>query len=59
MTTQITRRSILAGTAAAAAVTVLPRTGFAKELLRMSTLGPGDKPEPRDDDLCQYRKRSA
>ena len=43
-TTALNRRSVLAGSAAAAALTALPRAAFAKELLRMSTLGPGTSP---------------
>jgi uncharacterized protein len=43
-TTHINRRSLLAGTAAAATLSLLPRTALAKELLRMSTLGPGTSP---------------
>ncbi|WP_299477146.1 TAXI family TRAP transporter solute-binding subunit [uncultured Paracoccus sp.] len=41
---KINRRSVLAGTAAVAAVGMLPRAALAKELLRMSTLGPGSSP---------------
>ncbi|WP_417522636.1 TAXI family TRAP transporter solute-binding subunit [Marinovum sp.] len=45
MTTDtLNRRSLLAGTAAAATLAMLPRAAFAKELLRMSTLGPGTSP---------------
>ncbi len=45
MTTAIlNRRSVLAGTAAAATLGMLPRAAMAKELLRMSTLGPGTSP---------------
>lgn len=40
----LTRRSLLATSAGAAAFATLPRTAFAKELLRMSTLGPGTSP---------------
>lgn len=43
-TTHLNRRSLLAGTAALAALSVLPRAAQAKELLRMSTLGPGTSP---------------
>lgn len=43
-TTHLSRRSVLAGTAAAALMSMLPRAAFAKELLRMSTLGPGTSP---------------
>jgi len=43
-TTAVNRRSLLAGTAAAATLAMLPRAAFAKELLRMSTLGPGTSP---------------
>ncbi len=42
--TNLTRRSVLTGTVAAAALSSLPRAAFAKELLRMSTLGPGSSP---------------
>ncbi|MFD2740683.1 TAXI family TRAP transporter solute-binding subunit [Sulfitobacter aestuarii] len=42
--TTLTRRNLLAGTAGAAALALLPRAGLAKELLRMSTLGPGSSP---------------
>ncbi|MEY8828294.1 TAXI family TRAP transporter solute-binding subunit [Sedimentitalea sp. XS_ASV28] len=42
--TKLSRRSILAGTAAAATLGMLPRAALAKELLRMSTLGPGTSP---------------
>ncbi|TNF18989.1 MAG: TAXI family TRAP transporter solute-binding subunit [Rhodobacteraceae bacterium] len=45
MTSTLTRRGLLAGTAAAAAtLSLLPRAALAKELLRMSTLGPGTSP---------------
>lgn len=44
MTLKLSRRSILAGTAAAAAASAVPHGVFAKELLRMSTLGPGTSP---------------
>lgn len=40
-TTNLTRRAVLATGASAAALTALPHAAFAKELLRMSTLGPG------------------
>ncbi len=43
-TTRLNRRSLLAGTAAATALSMLPRAARAKELLRMSTLGPGTSP---------------
>ena len=43
-TTTLTRRSLLASTAGAAAIAALPNAAFAKELLRMSTLGPGTSP---------------
>jgi TRAP transporter TAXI family solute receptor len=43
-TIKLNRRSILAGTVAAAAIGTLPRAALAKELLRMSTLGPGTSP---------------
>ncbi|MCK0139913.1 TAXI family TRAP transporter solute-binding subunit [Aliiroseovarius sp. F47248L] len=43
-TTNLDRRSFLAGTAAAATLSMLPRAAFAKDLLRMSTLGPGTSP---------------
>lgn len=43
-TIKLNRRSLLAGTAAAAAIGMLPRAALAKELLRMSTLGPGTSP---------------
>lgn len=43
-TTHLNRRSLLAGTAALATLSVLPRVAQAKELLRMSTLGPGTSP---------------
>lgn len=43
-TTTLNRRSLLAGTAAAATLAMLPRAALAKELLRMSTLGPGTSP---------------
>lgn len=43
-TTHINRRSVLACTAAAAGLSMLPRAALAKELLRMSTLGPGTSP---------------
>ncbi|UWQ20127.1 TAXI family TRAP transporter solute-binding subunit [Jannaschia sp. W003] len=45
MTTEIiSRRGLLVGTAAAAALVAMPRAAAAKELLRMSTLGPGTSP---------------
>ncbi len=40
----LTRRSLLASSAGAAALAALPKAAFAKELLRMSTLGPGTSP---------------
>ncbi|SMX50721.1 TAXI family TRAP transporter solute-binding subunit [Maliponia aquimaris] len=43
-TSHLNRRSLLAGTAAAATLAMLPRAALAKELLRMSTLGPGTSP---------------
>lgn len=43
-TTKMNRRSVLAGATAAATASLLPRAAFAKELLRMSTLGPGTSP---------------
>jgi len=43
-TQHLNRRSLLAGTAALATLSVLPRAAQAKELLRMSTLGPGTSP---------------
>ena len=43
-TTTLNRRDLLAGTAAATTLAILPRAAFAKELLRMSTLGPGTSP---------------
>lgn len=43
-TTNLNRRSVLASAVAASALAVLPRAAFAKELLRMSTLGPGTSP---------------
>ncbi|MCK0150117.1 TAXI family TRAP transporter solute-binding subunit [Marivita sp. S6314] len=42
--TTLTRRSLLGTAAGAAAIAALPRAAFAKELLRMSTLGPGTSP---------------
>ena len=42
--TTLTRRSLLGTAASAAAIAALPRAAFAKELLRMSTLGPGTSP---------------
>lgn len=42
--TNLTRRSLLASTAGAAVLATLPGTAFAKQLLRMSTLGPGTSP---------------
>ena len=41
---KLSRRTLLKGAAAASAVAMLPRAAFAKELLRMSTLGPGTTP---------------
>ncbi|MEN8935019.1 MAG: TAXI family TRAP transporter solute-binding subunit [Planktotalea arctica] len=43
-TTNLNRRSVLASAVAASALAVLPRAAMAKELLRMSTLGPGTTP---------------
>ena len=43
-TPHLNRRSLLAGTAAAATLAMLPRAALARELLRMSTLGPGTSP---------------
>lgn len=43
-TTHLNRRRLLVGTAAAATLSMLPPAAFAKELLRMSTLGPGTSP---------------
>lgn len=43
-TTTLNRRTLLASGAAATAVAMLPQTAMAKELLRMSTLGPGTSP---------------
>ncbi|MGJ8605095.1 MAG: TAXI family TRAP transporter solute-binding subunit [Marivita sp.] len=43
-TKQLSRRNVLTGTATAATLAMLPRIAFAKELLRMSTLGPGTSP---------------
>jgi len=43
-TTDLNRRTVLAGAAVAVSATMLPRAAFAKELLRMSTLGPGTSP---------------
>jgi TRAP transporter TAXI family solute receptor len=40
----VNRRGILAGGAAAATLAALPRAALARELLRMSTLGPGTSP---------------
>lgn len=40
----LTRRAVLAGTAATAGLGLLPRAARAKDLLRMSTLGPGTSP---------------
>lgn len=42
--TTLTRRSLLTTSAGAAALAVLPRAAMAKDLLRMSTLGPGTSP---------------
>lgn len=42
--TTLTRRSLLGTAAGAAALAALPRAANAKELLRMSTLGPGTSP---------------
>ncbi|WP_264214098.1 TAXI family TRAP transporter solute-binding subunit [Leisingera thetidis] len=41
---KLDRRTVLAGAAAAASAAMLPRVALAKELLRMSTLGPGTSP---------------
>lgn len=43
-TTKPNRRAVLAGAAAATTLALLPRAAMAKELLRMSTLGPGTSP---------------
>lgn len=43
-TTKLNRRSVLASAVAASALAALPRAAMAKELLRMSTLGPGTTP---------------
>ncbi|MBU2867592.1 TAXI family TRAP transporter solute-binding subunit [Pacificibacter marinus] len=43
-TTTMNRRTVLASATATAAAALLPRAAFAKELLRMSTLGPGTSP---------------
>lgn len=43
-TTQMSRRTVLASATAAATASLLPGAAFAKELLRMSTLGPGTSP---------------
>ena len=43
-TTRLSRRSLLASATAASALALLPRAAMAKELLRMSTLGPGTSP---------------
>jgi len=42
--TSLSRRSFLATTAGATALATMPHAAFAKELLRMSTLGPGTSP---------------
>lgn len=42
--TTLTRRTLLASATAASAIAALPRAALAKELLRMSTLGPGTSP---------------
>lgn len=42
--TKLNRRAVLASAAAATTLALLPRTAMAKELLRMSTLGPGTSP---------------
>ncbi len=44
MTPILNRRALLAGAAAASGLAALPRAARAKELLRMSTLGPGTSP---------------
>ncbi|MFP7672713.1 TAXI family TRAP transporter solute-binding subunit [Marivita sp. S0852] len=41
---QLNRRSLLAASAAAATLGLMPRAARAKELMRMSTLGPGTSP---------------
>jgi len=43
-TTSLNRRSVLTAAAATGALAMLPRAAMAKELLRMSTLGPGTSP---------------
>ncbi|MDO6585850.1 TAXI family TRAP transporter solute-binding subunit [Salipiger sp. 1_MG-2023] len=43
-TTTLNRRALLASAAAATGVAMLPHAAMAKELLRMSTLGPGTSP---------------
>lgn len=43
-TMKLNRRSVLVGAAGAATIGLLPRAALAKELLRMSTLGPGTSP---------------
>ncbi|TMV05702.1 TAXI family TRAP transporter solute-binding subunit [Ruegeria sediminis] len=43
-TNKLNRRAVLASAAAATTVAILPRVALAKELLRMSTLGPGTSP---------------
>ncbi|MCO4839875.1 MAG: TAXI family TRAP transporter solute-binding subunit [Rhodobacteraceae bacterium] len=42
--TNLTRRSLFATAGGVAALSALPQTAFAKDLLRMSTLGPGTSP---------------
>lgn len=42
--TKLNRRAVLISAAAASALAALPRVAMAKELLRMSTLGPGTSP---------------
>ncbi len=43
-TTSLNRRAVLAGSASLATLGLLPHAAWAKELLRMSTLGPGTSP---------------
>ena len=43
-TFKLNRRTLLAGAAATSALAVMPKTAWSKELLRMSTLGPGTSP---------------
>lgn len=44
MTTYLNRRTVLGTMASAASMSLLPKVARAKELLRMSTLGPGTSP---------------